>query len=160
MSKSKKEKKKVTVDNFDVKDFIVKTLRGAFRKSPLYSECLNRAKEEFFLPNKKDGELTIRRVHYKCAGCGRFFFRGKKQEGMTRKVNEIAVDHIIPVVDLVKGFTDMNDYVSRLFCDISNLQALCNYKGERDGVVSCHKKKTAEEKGISAAAKREAKNAK
>jgi len=63
---------------------------------------------------------------------------------------DIAVDHIIPVEDLEHGWQGAGVYVERLFCHIDNLQVLCNYKGERDGLKSCHKIKTAEEAAIRA----------
>lgn len=140
--------KKKDPKEFDLKEFIVKTLRGAFKKTPLYSGAKKRAKEEFFEKAKNGNDM--RRVHFKCAKCGRHFVdrTGAK---------EIAVDHINPIVDPNVGWTNFEDFVKRLFCSLENLQVLCNYKGERDGVKSCHKIKTAEERARAAAARKAAK---
>lgn len=153
LKKTKKKKEPVTVDNFDVRNFVEKTLRGAFKKSPLYNEALKRAKEEYF-EESKNGK-PMRRVHYKCAGCGNFFIKGRKVDGKT--INDVAVDHIEPVLDVKYGWQGYDIYVDRLFCDINNLQVLCNFKGERNGVKSCHKIKTAEESAEAAFYRKRAK---
>lgn len=140
MARTKKDPKA-----FDQKEFIVKTLRGAFKKTPMYREAKARAKEEFF-EDSKHGK-PMRRVRFICAKCqGRFLDR--------KGAKEIAVDHIVPVVDTEVGWTDYNDLVIRLYCSSDNLQVLCNYKGERDGKKSCHKIKTAEERAHAAAARK------
>jgi hypothetical protein len=134
---AKKAKKRQTVENFDAKKFIIAKVREVFRKAPHYSETKKRAKEDFTVPSKH-GKL-LRRVHFKCAHCGGFFLdkAGSK---------EIAVDHIDPVIDPDVGWVDFNTFIDRLFCDISGLQILCNYPGERDGKKSCHRIKTNEER--------------
>lgn len=48
----------------------------------------------------------------------------------------VSIDHVAPCVDPETGFVDFNTYISRLFCDASNLQALCK---------SCHAAKSATE---------------
>lgn len=132
----KKDKKN---NEFDLNKFIEKELRRAFKRSPLYSEAKNRAKREFFVESKKGKPL--RRVHYQCAGCGRFFL-----DKSVDRCKEIAIDHKEPVISLEHGRQDNNTYIERLFCSVDNLQVLCNYKGERDGVRSCHKIKTQKER--------------
>lgn len=122
---------------FDLDKFLEKELLRAFKRTPMYSEAKKRAKEEFFVESKNG--KPMRRVWYKCAKCNKFFF---DKTGM----REIAVDHIDPVVPLDRPLRGRGEYVERLFCSIDNLQVLCNYKGERNGVKSCHKIKTAEEK--------------
>jgi hypothetical protein len=129
---------------FSIKNHVEKTLRASFKKTPLYNEAKRLAKEEYF-EKSKNGKL-VRRVRYKCAKCGRYFKDGG---------GEIAVDHIEPVISLNDGFTNFDEYIKRLFCDQSNLQVLCNYKGEREGIKSCHKIKTAEERAISALNKKQ-----
>lgn len=71
----------------------------------------------------KTGRLA---KHYKCAHC----------QGEFTSTN-IEVDHINPVVDPKIGFVDWNTYITRLFCEKSNYQALCK---------TCHKIKSAQEK--------------
>lgn len=118
-------KKKMTLESFNVRSFIITTLRGAFRKTPLYNEAKKRSKREVFISNKA-GDGEIRRVKFECAKCGNLF---------SDKVGarEIAVDHKIPVVDSERGWTDYNDFINRLYCDITNLQVLCK---------NCHDEKT------------------
>lgn len=133
---------KLTLENFNKQKFIEKELRGAFKGCPLYTEARNRAKHEYFEPSKHG--KPQRRVHYKCAQCGRFFRDENKN---------IAVDHIVPVVDPAVGYVDMNTYTDRLFCDIDNLQVLCNYSNDtaleqHNGQIACHKLKTKAEKEI------------
>lgn len=50
-----------------------------------------------------------------------------------------ALDHKDPVVDPVKGFTNWDDYINRLYCSETGFQVLC---------LECHKTKTAKEKEI------------
>lgn len=139
---------KLTLENFNKQKFIEKELRGAFKKCPLYNEAKNRAKHEYFELSKHG--KPQRRVHFKCAQCGRFFRDENKN---------IAVDHIIPIVDPAVGYVDMNTYADRLFCDIDNLQVLCNYSKEDarekyDGQISCHKLKTKSESAVAAETER------
>ena len=73
-------------------------------------------------------ESKIGRNQYVCNMCKGTF--GKK---------DTALDHIIPVVDPQKGFTNFDDYIDRLFCEKEGFQRLCNL---------CHDKKTQEENGV------------
>lgn len=50
--------------------------------------------------------------------------------------NEIAVDHIKPVVDPQAGFVDWSTFMERLFCEADNLSVICK---------SCHRIKTSQE---------------
>lgn len=74
--------------------------------------------------NEAKALARIERGKYKCAKCNNIF--GPK---------EIVVDHIMPVV-AVSGFTDWEEYITSLFCDVSNFQILCEY---------CHNTKTDQE---------------
>lgn len=133
---------------FDAKKFIEKELRRAFKRCPQFTESLRRAKEEYFVESKHGKQM--RRVRFTCATCGRKFIN---KSG----AREIAVDHRVPVVDPAVGFVDFNTYIDRLLCPIDNLQILCNYAGVRDGVKSCHKIKTAQERAIQAERQRKKK---
>lgn len=126
-------KRKIKTEEEELRDFIIKTLRGAFRKHPLYSEAKKRAKVEVFELSKHGKPL--RRVRYRCAECGGLFLDKKG-------AREIAVDHKDPVLSLL-GWLGFDVYITRLFCNINNLQVLCNYKGEKDGKKACHKIKSA-----------------
>lgn len=136
MEEKKKKKKTVGLDDFDLNVFLMKILRSSFRKTPLYNETKKRAKT-YVIEYSKHGK-PMDRVRFTCAECKRLFLdkAGAK---------EIAVDHIIPVIDPEKGWEGIEVYIKRLFCSIDNLQVLCNYKGKRDGKLSCHKIKTKEE---------------
>lgn len=106
-----------------LKTFITSTLRGGFRKFPPKYETLKEASV-----GKKINPKTKRLAeHFKCNDCGGEF-----------PSKEVQVDHQIPVVCPVKGFTTWDEYIARLFCDKDNLQVLCS---------TCHDKKTALERG-------------
>jgi hypothetical protein len=75
----------------------------------------------------KDGSRAKKdAVQYQCNVCGQW-----------TKSTAIAVDHIAPVIDVENGFIDWNVFVERLFCDVSNLQVICD---------SCHQLKTNKER--------------
>lgn len=57
-------------------------------------------------------------------------------EGSRKRVKNIIVDHIKPVIDPAVGFTTWDSFIEGLFCEKDNLQALCR---------TCHKAKTQEE---------------
>ena len=102
-------------------------LRRAFRRSPMYDECLKKAKREVKVKGKtKD---NIRRVKYECAECGALCQNTKKKK-------EFAVDHretVIPLegLPIVDGVVDFNVYIKRLFCSADNLQILCKICHDR-----------------------------
>ena len=102
--------------------FVVSALRGGMRRFPNKWRALEKA-----LHGSGVNEATGRKAKlYTCANCAKLF---------TAKA--IEIDHIEPVVDPKKGFTTWDEYISRLFCTVGNLQALCK---------PCHKQKTREEK--------------
>lgn len=107
-------------------------LREAWRNSPLMREALENAKEEYTVRSKHG--LPLRRVHFRCAGCRECFKR-----------EEVRVDHIAPVVCPLTGFQDWDVYVTRLFCESSKLQVLCE---------ACHDVKTAREKAVRTATRK------
>jgi hypothetical protein len=109
--------------------FVTSTLRaGARRWQPKYS-TLNAAKTEKKI-NVKTGRLA---QHFRCELC---------QGEFTAK--DMEVDHIKPVVDPKKGFESWDKFIDKLFCEASNLQAICK---------PCHKIKTTKEKAIRSANK-------
>ncbi len=59
--------------------------------------------------------------------------------------NNVFVDHIVPVVDPVEGFTTWDEIITRMFVEKKGLQVLCQ---------NCHQKKTKNERAESLAAKR------
>jgi 5-methylcytosine-specific restriction endonuclease McrA len=82
-------------------------------------QCKMASRRAYKGPNKRQ------KFEYQCAVCEKWF-----QE---KKIN---VDHIIPAGSL-NCAADLPGFVERLFCEMDNLQVLCE---------SCHNKKTANEK--------------
>ncbi len=54
--------------------------------------------------------------HYNCNLCPFDVLHARKN---------VQIDHIIPVVDPAKGFTDWNDYIEKMFCTPEGFQVLC-----------------------------------
>lgn len=100
--------------------FIINVLRQGTVKWPGRTECLNRGRRKRAIGKKKNGEEKFlwERV---CDGCGVWHLQ---------KNNTLEVDHLDPV----NGFTgDFDVFVRRLYCEQTNLQALCR---------QCHLRKT------------------
>lgn len=71
-------------------------------------------------------KARVARGVYRCNSCG---YEGKRKE--------FEIDHVVPVVDPVKGFVSFDEYINRLLPDSpSGWQVLCH---------SCHDKKTEKE---------------
>jgi 5-methylcytosine-specific restriction endonuclease McrA len=102
------------MDQTQFKRFIVQILRRATYKWKPRTEALKKSK--------------IERNQYKCAMCEGIF---------THK--QVHVDHIIPVIDPASGFTNWDDYITRMFPDERGFQILC---------TSCHDAKTQTENNI------------
>ncbi len=122
-------KKKV---NFNQEMAIRGANRRLFARSPLVIKKLEESRQEF--PRyKKDGSRHKKNwVKRQCEVCCSWVSSSK-----------ITVDHIDPVVP-PDGFLDSQDiwerimiFLKRLWCDISNLQRICD---------DCHNKKTQSER--------------
>lgn len=105
------------------RSFIKGNLRSATRKWAPINECKKKS--------------HIRRGFYLCASC-------KEESPATividrKRVKNIYVDHIEPIVDPEKGFEGWDKLIERMFCEADNLQVLCK---------ACHDTKTQEEKEI------------
>jgi hypothetical protein len=81
---------------------------------------------------------------YKCSGCGMLVYSGKRSIESIR-INhpsavegKIAADHIDPVVPVDGTELSWDEYIARVFCEESNLQAICTV---------CHTLKTSFEAG-------------
>jgi len=102
--------------------FITSTLRaGARRWQPKY-DTLNAAKTEKKI-NVSSGRMA---QHFKCSLCKEEF-----------PAKSMEVDHILPAVDPIVGFTTWDEFINRLFCEADNLQAICK---------ACHKIKSSTER--------------
>jgi hypothetical protein len=152
---------------FNLDNFLIGKLRAASRKYPNFNEAKKLAKvpvkveycegDDFVTVYPLDKSMppfkvkvhkkaqNRERVMYKCAHCGRLFFDYEflpKKKGGVKKTSMVAIDHIEPVVPTDSDKISWDDYIDRLFCPVSNLQVLCNYPGEYNGVKSCHAIKT------------------
>lgn len=79
---------------------------------------------------------------YECAICHEIV-APTIREGR-RKVTNIFVDHIAPIIDPQTGFVSWDETINRMFCEKDNLQLLCG---------SCHDKKTLAERAEAKAAR-------
>lgn len=92
-------------------------------------------------------KARVERGKYLCNGCKQIVPTSIKVDG--KRVNNIHVDHIDPVIDPHVGFEDWDTVIQRLFCEEEGLQVLC---------ASCHKEVTAEERRIAKERKQQEKN--
>ena len=99
--------------------FIRSSLRQKSRWWKPISLAKQKAKRKYKGPNKRQ------KFEYVCNVCKQWF-----------PDKEINVDHIVPAGSL-RCANDLPGFVERLFCEIDNLQVLCNV---------CHNKKTQDEK--------------
>lgn len=72
--------------------------------------------------------VRIERGLYKCQECNTVMERRKLQ-----------ADHREPVVAIEKGWTNFDDYINRLFCDVEGYNILCE---------TCHENKTTLENSL------------
>lgn len=103
---------------WNLKGLIISHLRKIFFYSPLRREAISKAKV---------GNLY------------RSGINGKKYP-----INEVKVDHVIPVVDPKVGFVDWNTFIDRLFCPVENLQVIS--KEEHDAKTKKERKERAKTK--------------
>lgn len=98
--------------------FVTSILRSGSRRWQPKWECLNEAKTEKKI-NPETGRLA---QHYLCALCG---------DEYTAK--NVQVDHVIPI----GKDRSWDEFIEALYCEKNNLQTVC---------ITCHKKKTADER--------------
>jgi 5-methylcytosine-specific restriction endonuclease McrA len=84
-----------------LKNFVIATLRRATYRWPYKNMAKNLKRLE--------------RGLYECQVCHGAF-----------SPKQINLDHIIPVIDPFKGFTDWNDFINRLFVKTDGFQVLCS----------------------------------
>lgn len=99
--------------------FIRSALRQKSRWWKPIAQAKSKAKRKYKGPNKRQ------KFEYQCNHCKEWFAD-----------KHINVDHIIPAGTL-RCAADLPGFVERLFCEVNNLQVLCNV---------CHNKKTQDEK--------------
>ena len=99
--------------------FIRSALRQKSRWWKPITQCKQQARRPYKGPNKRQ------KFEYLCASCNKYH--------PDKKIN---VDHIIPAGSL-NNANDLPGFVERLFCEIDNLQVLCE---------ACHDIKTKNDK--------------
>lgn len=112
--------------------FVKNQLRAASWKWSPTSETLKKAR--------------VSKGVYRCDGCENnvpvtVIINGKR-------VKNVSVDHILPVVDPILGWTSWDDFINRLFSEEDNLQVLCS---------DCHSKKSLSEQSIAVERRRKEK---
>jgi 5-methylcytosine-specific restriction endonuclease McrA len=98
-------------------------IRSALRQKSRWWKPIAQAKAKAKRAYK--GPLKRQKFEYQCKECSQWF--------PDKKIN---VDHIIPAGTL-RCANDLPGFVERLFCEVDNLQVLCE---------TCHNKKTQDEK--------------
>ena len=101
-------------------------------------------------PNQIAMKLArVARGLYLCAGCKEHVPTTIYDEAKGKRVKNVLVDHIEPVIDPTEGFTTWDKFIAGLFVEVDKLQVLCK---------ACHNKKTAEETAIAAERRRQEKD--
>jgi 5-methylcytosine-specific restriction endonuclease McrA len=99
--------------NFNKKNWLISQLRRLSVKYPPRLKVLNAGKTTYYIKSKKNTD--VKRVSFECSSC--------HTKGLTSK--QIALDHVLPVVDVKNGWTNWEDFINRLFCDESNFSLIC-----------------------------------
>lgn len=94
-------------------------------------------------------EARTRRGFYLCAGCGEEVAATTVKDG--KRVKNVHVDHVVPIIDPEVGFTTWDEVIDRMFSEKDNLQVLCH---------ECHTTKTNEERAIATDRRRKEKESK
>lgn len=110
-------KKKIYSDDellYWQKRLLINKLRQASRFWKAKNLVIKAAKEKVKVGKFKNGKTKFK-TKVKCNSCKKLF-----------ELKEIEVNHIIPVVDIEKGFENWQAYIDRLFCKTTNLECLCH----------------------------------
>jgi 5-methylcytosine-specific restriction endonuclease McrA len=83
-------------------------------------------------------KARVARGVYLCAVCKQHVPSSIVVNG--KRVKNIQIDHVDPIVDPRVGFTTWDDFIFRLFCEEDNLAATCS---------ACHSKKSQQERELS-----------
>lgn len=106
------------------RSFIKGNLRRSTQKWKPIQDCLRSAR--------------VARGLYLCNDCQEHVPTTTRDEN-GKRVKNVHVDHILPIIDPTTGWVSYDDMIERMFCELPNLQVLCH---------ACHKKKTDEEKAL------------
>jgi hypothetical protein len=106
----------------DKKAFVIATLRKASYRWPTRNEAIKRARVKVEVGTFKNGNIKSKFMAF-CEKCG-----------LICDSKDTVKDHVIPVIDVKKGFIGWDSYVERMFPDTAKgYQILCK---------SCNKNKT------------------
>lgn len=106
----------------EFRSFVKNQLRLATRKWAPIQQCKKRA--------------NVSRGLYRCDSCHKEVAPTVYDEEKRKRVHNIYVDHIKPIIDPEVGWVSWDSTIENMFCEPDNLQLLC-----RD----CHKIKSQEE---------------
>lgn len=141
LKSNKKDELKPPTPDIVKKRLIKGGIRRVFRQSIEMRVVLQSARVELPPKTLKYGSAGKKnQVRYKCAVCNGLFSQ-----------KDVAVDHIEPVIPLHRSEEDLtiDEMAYRIWCDINNLQVVCNTTLKKNnGIPSCHKIKTDEENFI------------
>jgi len=112
-------------------------LRRVFSRSELRRMAIDDSRVEH-----QDPERPRVKKWSKCPECKQFI-----------PTYQMEVDHRVPVIPTDRSLEEMtwNELVERIFCDVTNLTALCK---------PCHNRKSKQEQKLRAQARKEKKNGK
>lgn len=116
-------------------NFVKNQLRSATRKWAPIQLCKKKAKVGY-------GE-------YQCECCKEVVPPTVFDEDKGKRVTNVFVDHLKPIVDPNIGFSTWDEFIENMFCEADNLQLLCG---------KCHKEKSQEEIVIATARRAKDKN--
>ena len=88
----------------------------------------------------------VTRGVYLCATCNKKVPASIKDG--RKRVKNVVVDHIEPIIDPTVGFTTWDECIERMFCEADNLQVMCK---------ACHDIKSFEERATAAARRKQEK---
>ena len=92
----------------------------------------------------------VKRGWYLCNGCKQVVPAStylKDKQGRKKKISNVYIDHIEPIINPHVGFESWDQVIERMFVTEEGLQLLCR---------ECHEKKTKEERNIARERKRKA----
>jgi len=94
-------------------------------------------------------QANVERGFYMCAECNDKVPTTLPRDSNGKRIKNIYVDHIKPVVDPATGFTTWDDFIENLYCEVDNLQVLCK---------QCHDIKSKEERDVATLRRRQEKD--
>ncbi len=107
---------------------IMGAIKRVYRRSAARQAVLKAAEIRLVKMNKDGSTAKKDAVFYVCSGCG-----GYAKIQANAQYPKIEVDHIAPVIPIDRPLESWDEFMSRLFCNVTNLMALC---------TTCHRTKS------------------